>query len=171
MTDYTLIRSRRKTVSLQVGSDGQAVVRAPLHMSEARIESFVAAHEAWLKEAQEQQRARLLRHPEPTEEQALLWRKKAYCVLPERTAYWSRLTGLVPSAVHITSAKRRFGSCSSKGVICYTWRLMDYPMEAIDLVIVHELCHLRHPNHGKEFYRLLESILPDWKERTALLKN
>ena len=77
----------------------------------------------------------------------------------------SALTG-----IRITSARTRFGSCSGKNSLCFSWRLMEYPEEAIDYVVVHELAHLRYMNHGAEFYALIARYLPDWKTRRALLR-
>ena len=74
------------------------------------------------------------------------------------------------SGITITAARTRFGSCSPKNRLCFSWRLMAYPEEAIDYVVVHELAHLVHRNHGPEFYALVASILPDHKQRRALLK-
>ena len=78
--------------------------------------------------------------------------------------------GLKPKGVKITSAKKRFGSCSANDSICYSWRLMLYPKEAIDYVVVHELAHIVHKNHGQGFYSLIEKYLPDYKERENLLR-
>ena len=171
MTGYTLIRSRRRTLSMELKRDGTLVVRAPLRLSAEKIDAFVAAHEAWLARARARLAQRLAAHPEPTEEEreALLARAKAE--LPRRVAYWSRVTGLMPSGVKITGARTRFGSCSGKNSLCFSWRLMQYPDEAIDLVVVHELCHIAHLDHGPGFYALLESILPDYRERMKLLRE
>ena len=79
--------------------------------------------------------------------------------------------GLVPAGIKITSARTRFGSCSGKNSICFSWRLMLYPPEAIDYVIVHELAHIRHHDHSLAFYALIEQYLPDWKARMKLLKE
>jgi hypothetical protein len=78
--------------------------------------------------------------------------------------------GLKPQYIKITSAKRRFGSCSGKNGICFSWRLMRYPESAIDYVIVHELAHIEHKNHGGAFYDRIEAILPDLRERRKLLR-
>lgn len=85
-------------------------------------------------------------------------------------AYYSERMGLYPTQVRITGARTRFGSCGSQGHICFSWRLMQYPPEAIDYVVVHELAHLRYMNHGAEFYALIARYLPDWKARRALLR-
>lgn len=171
MTDYTLIRSRRRTLSMELRRDGVLVVHAPMKLGGAKIEEFVAAHGDWIARARARQAAHLAAHPEPTEAEraALLARAKAE--LPERVEYWSGVTGLCPTGVKITSARTRFGSCNSKNALCFSWRLMQYPAEAVDLVVVHELCHIAHANHGVPFYALLGSILPDWRERMKLLRE
>ena len=76
----------------------------------------------------------------------------------------------MPSAVKITAARTRYGSCSARNSICFSCFLMDCPEEAIDLVVVHELVHIRYKNHGPQFYQLLADVLPDWKERKKLLR-
>ena len=171
MTDYTLIRARRRTMSLQLDREGKAVVRAPYGVKKEYIDRFVAAHEGWLERARAKQAARRLAHPEPTdaERKALIARAKEY--LPMRVDYWSNIMGLTPAGLKITSARTRFGSCSGKNSICFSWRLMLYPPEAIDYVIVHELAHIRHHNHSPAFYALIEQYLPDWKTRMKLLKE
>ena len=171
MTDYTLIRARRRTMSLQLDRDGRAVVRAPYGVKREFIDRFVAEHEDWLNRAREKQQNRRLAHPEPTDEErkALIAQAKEY--LPMRVDYWSDIMGLTPTGLKITSARTRFGSCSGKNSICFSWRLMQYPTEAIDYVVVHELAHIRHHDHSPAFYALIERYLPDWRERMKLLKE
>lgn len=171
MTDYTLIRARRRTMSLQLDRDGRAVVRAPYGVKKEFIDRFVAEHEVWLARAREKQQNRRLAHPEPTDEErkALLARAKEY--LPMRVDYWSGIMGLTPTGLKITSARTRFGSCSGKNSLCFSWRLMQYPPEPIDYVVVHELAHIRHHDHSPAFYALIERYMPDWRERMKLLKE
>ena len=78
--------------------------------------------------------------------------------------------GLTYEKITITSAKKRLGSCSIKGNICYSLYLLLYPDTAIDYVVVHELAHLVEPNHSKRFYDVIEQFLPDWEERRKLLQ-
>ena len=78
--------------------------------------------------------------------------------------------GLKPSSVKITSAEKRFGSCSSKNGLCFSWRLLAYPTAAVEYVVVHELAHIKHHNHSPAFYALIEKYMPDYKERQKLLK-
>ena len=171
MTDYTLIRAKRRTMSLQLDRDGRAVVRAPYGVKKEFIDRFVAEHEVWLARAREKQQNRRLAHPEPTDEErkALIARAKEY--LPMRVDYWSGIMGLTPTGLKITSARTRFGSCSGKNSLCFSWRLMQYPPEAIDYVVVHELAHIRHHDHSPAFYALIERYMPDWRERMKLLKE
>jgi predicted metal-dependent hydrolase len=79
--------------------------------------------------------------------------------------------GLVPTGVRITDARKRFGSCSSKNRLCFSWRLMQYPPEAIDYVVVHELAHIRHHDHSPSFWGLVEQTMPDFRRREALLRD
>lgn len=171
MTDYTLIRAKRRTMSLQLDRDGRAVVRAPYGVKKEFIDRFVAEHEGWLARAREKQQNRRLAHPEPTDEErkALLAQAREY--LPMRVDYWSGIMGLTPTGLKITSARTRFGSCSGRNSLCFSWRLMQYPPEAIDYVVVHELAHIRHHNHSPAFYALIERYMPDWRERMKPLKE
>ena len=168
---YTLIRARRRTLSLQLDREGNAVVRAPYGVKKEFIDRFVAGHADWLKRAREKQASRRLAHPEPTEDErkALIARAKEY--LPARVAYWSNIMGLTPTGLKITSARTRFGSCSGKNSLCFSWRLMEYPEEAVDYVVVHELAHIVHKNHGPDFWALVGQYMPDYKRRRALLRK
>lgn len=86
-------------------------------------------------------------------------------------ARYAREMGVQPAAVTITAARTRFGSCSAKNRICFSWRLMEYPEAAVDYVVVHELAHIVHKNHGPQFWALVERYLPDWRARRALLRE
>ena len=168
--EYELIRSDRRTLGLEVKRDGTVVVRAPRRLPQREIDRFVAERQDWILGAQARQRSRSEAHPEPTEAQKKACIRDAKVILPGRVEYWSQRMGLTPAQIRITGARTRFGSCSSQGHICFSWRLMQYPADAIDYVVVHELAHLRHMNHSPAFYALVERYLPDWKRRKALLK-
>lgn len=167
--NYKLIRSKRKTIELSIGDDFIPLVKAPLKMSTEDIENFVSKHEKWIekniiKKHEHEERFSL------NDEEISVLKKRALPYLTERTEYFSKLMGLEYSGIKITSAKKRFGSCSGRNSICYSWRLMQYPAEAIDYVVVHELAHIVYKNHGKDFYKLIEKILPDYKKRENMLK-
>ena len=170
--DYEVRRSaRRKTIALAVKADGSVVVHAPVRLAEREIERFVASHSAWLARAIERRAAYNASHPEPTAQQRAELMERARAILPGRVAFYAAQMGLRPTALRITSAKTRFGSCSGKNALSFSWRLMQYPMEAVDYVVVHELAHIREHNHSSAFYAIVERYLPDWRERAALLKK
>lgn len=168
MREYGLLRSRRKTLALELKKDGTLLVRAPMRLAKREIDRFVAAHEDWIEKHLKKLRASPAL-PEPTPEETEALKTAAWAVLPERVAYWSTVMGVRPAGIKITTAKKRYGSCSSKHSLCFSCYLMRSPMEAVDLVVVHELCHIQEMNHGPRFYALLERYLPDWRERKRLL--
>jgi predicted metal-dependent hydrolase len=129
----------------------------------------VTGHSGWIARHLELQRRRQAAAPPPTAEEIAALRARAQEALPPRVAYYGARMGLRPNGVRITAARTRFGSCSGKDVLCFSCFLMRYPPEAVDLVVVHELCHIRVKNHGPAFYALLGSVLPDYRERKKLL--
>lgn len=170
MKNYELIRSRRKTLALEITKDCRVLVRAPLRLSQSKIDAFVEKHQDWIVRHLEIQKQRSPQAEEETPEEIAALRAQAKALLSERVAYWSRVTGLIPTGMKITTARKRYGSCSGKNSLCFSCFLMRCPTEAIDLVVVHELCHIKEHNHGPRFYALLEQYLPDWKARKKLLK-
>ncbi|MDO5142080.1 MAG: SprT family zinc-dependent metalloprotease [Eubacteriales bacterium] len=171
MAAYELVRSRRRTLGLEVAPDGTVRVRAPLHVSQAQIERFVRAHATWIERAQARQRARQDAHPEPDAARRAVLLERAQRELPPKVAHYARLMGVQPAGLTITAARTRFGSCSGKDRICFSWRLMDYPEAAVDYVVVHELAHIAHKDHGPQFWALVERYLPDYRARRALLRG
>ena len=171
MSAYELIRSRRRTLALEITRDCRVLVRAPLRASKTRIDEFVAAHEDWIALHLERQRWRAAEAPPPpTQTDIAALKARAKEVLPPKVAYWAGVMGVRPTGVKITTAQKRYGSCSGKNSLCFSCFLMRQPEAAIDLVVVHELCHIREKNHGPAFYALLAQYLPDYKERKKLLK-
>ncbi len=168
--EYQIVYSGRRTISLCI-KEGRLVVRAPYGTKKERIENVVSSHKDWIERHIESQAKRNEKYDGLTDEKIKLLRKAAKQILPIKTAHYSRIMGLKYGRITITGAKTRFGSCSSKGNISFSYRLMLYPEEAIDYVVVHELAHLVEMNHSKDFYRIVESVLPDYKERKKLLKK
>jgi len=91
-------------------------------------------------------------------------------VLTNKVSSYSKLMKVAPRAVKINSAKTRWGSCSSKNSINFSWRLIMADEDVIDYVVVHELAHIKEHNHSARFWTVVESVLPDYKERIAKLK-
>ena len=167
--NYEVVFSGRKTVALCV-KDGRLIVRAPYGTGRERIESLVLSHTEWIAKHLERQVAREKRERFTDAEIALL-RKSAKEILPLKTARFASIMGLSYNRITITGAKTRFGSCTARGNISFSYRLMTYPEAAIDYVVVHELAHLVEMNHSKRFYAIVEKYLPDYKERRSLLKK
>lgn len=166
--EYKIIRSARRTVSIQVDTDCNITVRVPYSISENEIERFVFDKKEWLEKAVIKQMERNKSKKEYTDEDLKLLRKKAKEVLPEKVKYYSKIMGVSPKSIKINSAKKRYGSCSGENNINFSLYLMDKDERFIDYVVVHELAHIRHHNHSKAFYSFIESVLPDYKERKKL---
>lgn len=169
--EYTVIRSRRRTMALEITRDARIVVRAPVWVSQPEIDRFVAGHQGWIAAHLERRQQYLSAHPLPSPEEIAALRAQAKALLPPKVAYWAAIMGVQPSGMKITSARTRFGSCSGKNSLCFSLYLMQYPEEAIDYVVVHELAHIRQHNHGPAFYAEVEKVMPDYKRRMALLKG
>ncbi len=171
MEAYTLIRSRRRTLALEITKDCKLLVRAPLRCSEETIRAFVARNESWIARSTDKVRKRAVEAgPLPTEEELAALKALARAVLPGKVAQYAAVMGLSPTGIKITSAQKRYGSCSAKNSLCFSCYLMRSPDAAIDAVVVHELAHIRHKNHGPQFYALVERYLPDYRARKKLLK-
>lgn len=169
--NYTIIYSKRKTIGLEITKDIKILVRAPMRTSKRDIEQMVQKHTHWIESHLEKQKLRAKARPEPCKEEQETLRKQAKEIIPSKVAFYSKRMGFEPTGITITSAEKRFGSCSPKNRLSFSWRLMRYPDAAIDYVVVHELAHIPHKNHGKAFYALIESYLPDYKARKKLLKE
>jgi predicted metal-dependent hydrolase len=99
------------------------------------------------------------------------YRQQASLLIPERVKFFAENHQLHYEKIKITSARTRWGSCSSKNTLNFSWRLMLTPPEMIDYVIIHELAHTVHHNHSKRFWGLVEKILPDYKARRKQLRQ
>jgi predicted metal-dependent hydrolase len=99
------------------------------------------------------------------------YREQALKIISERVTWYAAKYGLSYKQVKITSAKTRWGSCSSKGTISFAWRLVMAPVPIIDYVVVHELVHMVEKNHGKPFWAKVKAIMPDYKQRIEWLEN
>lgn len=146
-------------------------MRSPMLMSQKKIDVFVQNHAEWIQKNLKKAKDRAAAHPPLDDNEIKRLKALAKEILPQRIKYYSELMGLYPTKVTITSAKTRFGSCSGKNSISFSCRLMQYPIDAVDYVVVHELAHIKHHNHSKDFYALIEKHLPDYKNRQKLLKG
>lgn len=166
--DYTLIRSKRKSVSIQVDADCNIIVRAPLRLSQKELDKILLEKKVWLEKAIISQREKKKEIKEYSEDDIKLLRKKAKEVIPPKVEYYANLMQVNPNSVKINSAKKRYGSCSGANNLNFSLYLMDKDERFIDYVVVHELAHIKHHNHSKDFYKFIEQFMPDYKERMKL---
>lgn len=165
---YTVIRSDRRTLSVEINPDGKVVARAPKALPDHEIEKFVKSKSTLIKK-----HLSSLSPSRPTYEKDELekMRERTRALVLPLVEYYSSVMGFAPTSVKITSAKTRFGSCSGKNALCFSLYLCTYSLEAIEYVVVHELCHIKHKNHGKSFHAMVERYLPRQKEYKKLLKR
>ena len=170
--EYKVIRSARKTLSIEINPKEGVIIRAPFGVSDEYIRRTAEQKREWIQSHMQKLSERTgSRTRKLTRDEIAALHEKAVRYLPERTKELSRLTGLYPKSVRITGAKKRFGSCGADNGICYSLFLMRYPERFIDYVIYHELCHIRYKNHGPKFHALLESLVPQHKKVKELAKS
>lgn len=209
---HKLVRSKRKTLSLIVETDGTLTVRAPARMKEAEIWKFIEEKKEWIKRKQTgarkealplrqyedgemfyylgaeyplrlipdqkpvlvMDRAFKLKKSAQTGAKAAIeawYKKQARIVFTEKVKFFASRHGFKVGKIRISSARTRWGSCSARGTLSFTWRLVMTPPEVIEYVVVHELCHLNEMNHSKAFWEQVEAILPDYKTRRRWLRK
>ena len=165
LEDIEIIKSRRKTLSLEVRPDGRVVVRAPLRAPKYAIREFVEKHEAWLEKhlkQAEEWREQKKQVEKLTESEIRTLAEKALEVIPERVRYYAPLIGVTYGRITIRNQRTRWGSCSAKGNLNFNCLLMLTPPEVLDSVVVHELCHRREMNHSGRFYEEILKVFPDY---------
>lgn len=214
MINYTIIRSKRKSIAIYITKEATVEVRAPLKMAKSDIDRFVVSKQNWVCKhlaAREQQienkAAFALNYGDsvPAQGKAYpitakdgnkagfdgkcfflppglppdeikhaviqVYRLLAKRLLSNKIIYYEKISGLVPASVKINGAKTRWGSCSGKNSINFSWRLIMADDDVIDYVVVHELAHIKEHNHSARFWATVSAILPDYKARLAKLKK
>ena len=99
-----------------------------------------------------------------------LFRETAKDVFKNKTLNEAKKIKVTPKKIIVRSYKRRWGSCSHKKDISYNWKLIMAPEKIIRYVVIHELCHLIHFNHSRDFWKSVEKIIPDYKSSKEWLK-
>ena len=213
MIDYTLTRSKRKTVAIYV-RNGEIEIRAPHKMPKRDINKFIMSKEKWItdKLAQSSEHQEKRKNFTLAYGDTILYRGKDYpiaakegnrigfndavffmppdldseqikaaCVqiyrllakrdLTDKTLDIAKQMMVKPTAIKINSAKKRWGSCSAKKNINFSWRLIMADDAVIDYVVTHELAHLIEMNHSQRFWAIVGNVLPDYKQRQKRLKE
>ena len=172
--EIKVIRSRRKSISLEITKDCEILVRAPLRMPQKDIELFVKEKSDWLEKHLQKAKSRQQQRQQAkplTEEELHRLAELAKQVIPVKAAHYANLMQVDYGRITIRNQKTRWGSCSAKGNLNFNCLLMLLPSEIVDYVVVHELCHRKEMNHSPRFWAEVERILPDYKMRRKWLKE
>ena len=154
-------RARRWTLSVPWGAPTRLTV--PSGMPDGEVDGIVAAHRDWIARERAKQRPRLRLDPAVVSEtEARRAARELVAMLCDEEA---DALGVRWSSIVIRDQRSRWGSCSTRGTLSFNWRLVLAPFEVLDYVVVHELCHLREPNHSRRFWKLVEGRRPGWREQ------
>ncbi len=138
-------------------------------MSQAEVERVLRDKRAWIEEQRRRQVPQLgLDGLAVSESAARVGARELVSALAEEEA--ERL-GVAYRRIRIGGQRTLWGSCSPRGTLSFNWRLVLAPTEVLDYVVVHELCHLRVPNHSRRFWRLVEGRRPHWREQRDWLRE
>ncbi len=173
MEEVQIIRSSRKTLSLQIKPDGSVLVRAPLRLPERDIRRFLREKSGWIEKhlaSVREMKAAGERAPLTMEEIRAL-AERAVAEIPPRVQVFAARMGVSFGRITIRSQHSRWGSCSSEGNLNFNCLLMLAPPEILDYVIVHELSHRIQMNHSPAFWAEVAKVLPDYKSREKWLKT
>lgn len=152
---------RSRSVSIRVHPIKGVSVSVPYIVPYAAAKLFFQARRDWVMETMARQKERFKDVVVPSETEVQALREKARAELPERLAELAREYGFKYNKVTIKHNATNWGSCSTKGNINLNLSIMRLPKVLQDYVLLHELCHLPHPDHGHSFHLLLEHVLTD----------
>lgn len=174
--EVTVIKSRRKTIAIQVNSDLSVTVRAPYGVTEKYIEEFLNKNETWISKQMNEIKAKKKSVESGNVENVTLDKIKALAdqaleIISTRVEDFAKIIGVTYGNITIRNQKTRWGSCSSKGNLNFNCLLMLAPPEVLDYVVVHELCHRKQMNHSKAFWSEVEKVFPDYKKSIKWLKE
>lgn len=173
---YKVIRSKRRTISIEVNTELEVIVRAPRWVSKRDIRYFVDEKEHWIRKTKERVKRineKNASEPEKRLSEAELGElmDRAREVIPGRVEYYAGLIGVTYGRITIRHQKTRWGSCTSKGNLNFNCLLMLAPREVLDAIVVHELCHRKEMNHSERFYKEIYRVYPDYDRCDRWLKE
>jgi predicted metal-dependent hydrolase len=154
-------RARRWRLEVPWGEPARLTV--PRWMSRAEVEHVLAEKRPWIEEQRRRQVPRLgLERLAVSESEARIGAREIISTLAEEEA---ERIGVEYQRIRIGGQRTLWGSCSARGTLSFNWRLVLAPFEVLDYVAVHELCHLRVPNHTRRFWGLVERHRPHWRDQ------
>ena len=161
--------TRRKRWAVSVPWGGPVTVAVPARMSNAAIERVLDSHRGWIARERAKQVPRLGLDPQAVSEAAT--RRVARELVTAAADDEARALGVRYERIAIRDQRTRWGSCSSRGTLSFNWRLALAPHSVLDYVVVHELCHLREPNHSPRFWALVAERRPGWRAERDWLRE
>lgn len=172
--DYVIKKSHRRSISVHVAPDKKVIIKAPVGTPVSVVEDFLREKKAWIVKQLEKVEAQsqLAEEMGPlTSQDISALKKKAKVIIPQRVEYYAKLAGISYNRIAIRLQKSRWGSCSVDGNLNFNCLLALMPLEILDSVVVHELCHRRHMDHSKAFYDDVLKLFPDYKRCDKWLKQ
>ncbi len=160
---YTIIKSNIKNLYIQI-KDGRVIVKAPKHFLETQIDEIVRKKQIWIKKNLQKDMQKQERKEKYTKQEFIQ-------IVEENVKDLIKLTKLKPNKVRVKNIQYAWGSCSNNKNITINEKLICYTKQAIRYVILHELCHLQYMNHSKQFWKLVEMYMPDYKNIKKELKQ
>ncbi|PID83887.1 hypothetical protein CSB09_03840 [Candidatus Gracilibacteria bacterium] len=172
---YSLIRSSRKSIAIEIKENGEIVVRAPRWISKKSISDFVEKKSSWIEKHTKRRKENYKNKKQYNRQEIETMKQKLHIYITPKVAHiWGQSNLPAYTGIKITKSQRRWGSCSGKNSLCFSYRLAEYletNPKVIDSVIVHELAHLQEKNHQKPFWNLVYSMMSDYDVYHNILKN
>lgn len=166
---YKIIRSKRKTLALEISSDASLIIRAPKLLPLPFIKKFVKQKQNWITQKQKLIRSRnkKLQNIKPR----IITNQQALDKITPRVKHYSSISGFKYNKIKITSAQKRWGSCSIHNNLNFPKKLALAPDKIIDYVVIHELCHIKEKNHSFKFWNEVRKIMPNYKIHKKWLRE
>lgn len=163
---------RARNLRVTVYPDGRVVLTVPRRASARAAREFLAAQAPWVERALR----RMAALPPPvappgSRREYLARREEARALVGSLLAKWNEVYGFRWSRVAIRNQKTRWGSCSRRGALSFSYRIVHLPPRLRDYLVVHELCHLAQMNHGPKFWAEVARAIPDYRARAAALSS
>jgi predicted metal-dependent hydrolase len=166
-------RKRRRTISLALHPHGRIILSAPHNTPQRFIEDFFASRLSWIEKKSKifKDRAALGIEKKVGRAVEIRCREQARHTIEEKIVHYASLLNVRPRTIRINGARTRWGSCSAKDNLNFSWRIAMLPPDIIDYIIVHELAHIREKNHGPGFWNTVASMLPGYKNPKSWLRK
>ena len=172
--NYSIVRSKRRTVSIVIREDGEVEIRAPYSTSSRTISEFVESKRDWIEKNVNKMKQKAIdseKLPTFSDEERRQLIDRAMKIIPAKVSFFAPLVGVSYGNITIRNQKTIWGSCSGKGNLNFNYLLAALPDEVLDYVVVHELCHRLEMNHSSKFWAEVERVLPDYKKARKWLKD